>query len=392
LISNFDLQLMDSFFRNVNDFLESKLYEDTSSETNEDIEDINIEPRTETRQVQSGDTLLDMLLNEGMERDECDIILKSLSKHFNPKSLKKDQELRISFDENDDITCIEISPESGVMLCARKSKSGEFIIEKEKETFKQTPTLCSGTIKNNFYQDAVESGIPPVILQKIIRAYSYDIDFQRDLKKTDTFEILFVKEVGESSERIGQLLYASLKINGKEIKLYNFNGNFIKPDGVQAKKSLLRTPVDGARINSKFGNRKHPILGYTKFHKGVDFGVPFGTPVHAAGDGVVQQASFHHQYGNIIVIQHSKHYSTAYAHLSKMFVKSGEKVSQNKKIGNVGTTGRTTGPHLHFEVRKDGNPINPASIQTIKGESTSDLNSFKKEKQRIDDIKKSLEK
>ena len=231
-------------------------------------------------------------------------------------------------------------------------------------------------IRSSLYEAAQQAGIPIGLLGEIVRAYSYDVDFQRDIQPGDTFEILFDRTVTEKGEvvRDGAVIYAALTLSGKTMKIYRYGdtGNaedYFNEKGECVRKALLKTPIDGARITSGFGMRKHPILGYSRMHRGVDFAASTGTPVFAAGDGAVDTAGPFGTYGNYIRLRHNPTYSTAYAHLSRIAkgMRKGKSVRQGEVIGYVGTTGASTGPHLHFEVIKDGEQINPVSVKFASG-------------------------
>jgi murein DD-endopeptidase MepM/ murein hydrolase activator NlpD len=219
------------------------------------------------------------------------------------------------------------------------------------------------------------AGIPHRILGEAIKYLSFDIDFQREIQPGDGFEMMFERYYDEKgvAAKEGALHYISMTLSGKPYMLYRYaSGNdvdFYTAKGESVRKALLKTPMDGAKITSKFGNRHHPILGYTKMHKGVDFGAAPGTPIQAAGEGTVEIAAFNGAYGNYVKIRHSSGYSTAYAHMSRFGAgtKKGVKVRQGQIIGYVGSTGRSTGPHLHYEIIVNNNQVNPLSVKMPSG-------------------------
>jgi murein DD-endopeptidase MepM/ murein hydrolase activator NlpD len=212
----------------------------------------------------------------------------------------------------------------------------------------------------------------------MIRSFSYDVDFQRDLQPGDRFEVLYERLDDERGKAVGagEIAYAAMTLSGRTVGLYRYlpagaaNAEFFTERGENARKTLLRTPVDGARLSSGFGMRLHPILGYTKLHRGVDFAAPPGSPIVAASDGIVESAGPSGAYGNLVVLRHAGIVATAYAHMSRVAraMKPGERVRQGEVIGYVGATGGATGPHLHYEVRINGEPVNPVSIQTQAGQ------------------------
>ncbi|QED23433.1 M23 family metallopeptidase [Candidatus Deianiraea vastatrix] len=249
---------------------------------------------------------------------------------------------------------------------------------------KQTRVIKS-KINNSLYYDAIQKGVTPIVINKMIEQYSYDIDFQRDIHKGDSFEVVFEEYYDDKSRKVkdGKLLYAGINVQGKWYRMYRFNDEFYNEKGLEIKKTLLKTPVDGARISSGFGVRRHPVLGFTRAHKGVDFAAPTGTPIYAAGDGTITHYSWGGGYGNLCTIKHTKEYSTNYAHMSRFAkgVKIGSYVKQRQVIGYIGTTGLSTGPHLHFELVKNGEKINPTkhhiqSIRTITGKSMTEFKNF----------------
>ena len=259
--------------------------------------------------------------------------------------------------------------------------------------------LQDTTLEN--YSDSLEvverirlAGIPPQITMEMIRIFSWDIDFQRDIQTDDKFEIIYETYLDKKNNYIkdGKILYAGLKVNNKWNKLYYFPTKSKYPEyfnikGESAKKALLKTPVDGARLSSRFGKRKHPILGYTRMHRGIDFAAPYGTPVMAAGNGTIEKASRNGGYGKYVRIRHKNNYKTAYAHLKSYArnIRPGKTVKQGQIIGYIGSTGVSTGPHLHYEVLKKGRQVNPLSLKLPTGKKLNG-NSFAKFKNQVNNI------
>jgi murein DD-endopeptidase MepM/ murein hydrolase activator NlpD len=213
-------------------------------------------------------------------------------------------------------------------------------------------------------------------MASVIRAFSYDVDFQRDIRPGDHFSVLFERfhTADGAVAYDGDIVSASLILSGREMEIHRFKARdgvteYVNRDGKSVRRALLRTPVDGARLSSSFGMRRHPILGYSRMHKGTDFAAASGTPVFAAGTGVIEDAGYRGGYGNYIRIKHDTRISTAYAHLSRFspVIQRGTRVQQGEVIGYVGTTGRSTGPHLHYEVMRDGHQVNPTSIDLSAG-------------------------
>lgn len=232
-------------------------------------------------------------------------------------------------------------------------------------------------IETSLYGSAARANIPSAVIAEMIRIYSWNIDFQRDIRSGDKIEVLYEAFETEDGEfaRYGNVLFASLNVGNRDYPIYRFEMDdgrvdYFEPDGISIRKTLMKTPVDGARISSGFGMRKHPVMGYSKMHKGMDFAAPTGTPIYAAGDGVVERAGRNGSFGNYVRIRHNSKLKTAYAHLHriKSSVSKGSRVRQGQIIGYVGTTGRSTGPHLHYEVLLNGEQVNPRSVNLPTGE------------------------
>jgi murein DD-endopeptidase MepM/ murein hydrolase activator NlpD len=275
---------------------------------------------------------------------------------------------------------------------------GRFVAQALDRVLTRTEAYQTGTITASLFADGRSAGVPRSILAEMVRALSYDVDFQRDIHRNDRFEVVFESYLDEDGEAVktGELLFAGLRVQGRLIELYRFAPNgggndFFTPKGQSARKALLRTPVDGARISSAFGIRKHPILGYSKLHRGVDFAAPSGTPIYAAGDGTVERAGRFGSYGRYVRIKHSSLYGTAYAHLSRIAkgIQAGAKVKQGQIIGTVGSTGRSTGPHLHYEVLVNGKQVDPRKVKVAEGDhlTGADLKSFRAVRNAIDRLR-----
>ena len=254
--------------------------------------------------------------------------------------------------------------------------------------------VLSNTIKNNLYSSAVNAGVEPNIIVEFANIFGFEVDFQRDIRKGDSFEVYYEQFVDDNNivRRTGKIIYASMFVNNKEISLYNFKHNnetgFYDVDGKSVIKTLMKTPINGARLSSSFGMRKHPILGFNKLHQGTDFAAPTGTPIMASGNGVVAMAQKYKGYGNYILLNHNSTFKTAYAHLSKYGrgIRKGVRVAQGQIIGYVGSTGMSTGPHLHYEVIKNGKKINSQRLKLPTGKILSNeaRNKFEVERIKID--------
>ena len=247
-------------------------------------------------------------------------------------------------------------------------------------------------VGSSLYGTAKDNKVPDYITAEFARIFSYDVDFQRQVKANDTFEVFYGNPLTGSSSKRKVLHYAKLTLDGQEKVYYRFTTadgqtDYYDEKGRGAQKSLLKTPVSGARLTSGFGMRRHPLLGYSKMHTGVDFGVPHGTPIRAAGSGVVEIAGRHGAYGITVEIRHNNKYETLYAHMSKLAagIRRGAKVNQGQIIGYVGSTGRSTGPHLHYEVRMNNRPVNPTKIKAAGSKQLAgkELAKFKQLKQKV---------
>lgn len=322
--------------------------------------------------IGQGDTLANLLSNLNIPAAQVHEAIKALSELFNPKELRADQKVYITYQKcpdlkNNSLLSFSFQPEFEYQISVEAAQEG-FKAHKIKKSLKHEHLVINGVIRISLYADALRAGASPRMLYEMIKAFSYDIDFQRDILPGTEFSLFYdtYKDLETGLERPGKLLYAKLVVQAVPYKIYYFEPKggtpaYYTAKGEGVKKGLLRTPIDGARLSSGFGTRKHPIKGYTKMHKGVDFAAPKGTPIMAAGDGVVERSNRFGGYGNYICIRHTSTTKTAYAHLScyAKGIRPGKKVRQGQVIGYVGTTGQSTGPHLHFELIHKGKHVNP---------------------------------
>ena len=265
-----------------------------------------------------------------------------------------------------------------------------------KKPYKIKNKITEIIISSNFYNDSEIFNLPRSIFFELVKILSFSLDFQRDIKKDTTFIVLYEKLFDYRGNLIttGKILYSKVLLKNDLIEMYLFNKGgkeeYYDKDGKSIRKTLMKTPIDGARLSSGFGKRRHPILGYNKMHKGIDFAARRGTPIYAAGDGIIERANFYGGYGRYIRIRHNSQYKTAYAHLSKFAkkIKKNIKVKQGDVIGYVGTSGRSTGPHLHYEVLFNQKQINPNTLKMPEVEvlSKNELVEFNKKKLIISDI------
>lgn len=351
-----------------------------------------LEPREELLKVGPGETLAGVLQDVGVSSSDAYNAVRELSKHIDPRSVKVGQAVSVRLEPGDaglEFAGLNMKLDPIKEVSVQKADEQTFKSEiKEKKVILHT-NAAKASIDTSLYGSAARAGIPASVVAEMIRIYSYQIDFQRDIRRGDTIEILYETYETEDGDfaRYGNVLFANLNIGGKDKPLYRFESDsgksdFFTADGMNIKKALMRTPIDGARMTSGFGMRHHPVLGYNKMHKGVDFGASRGTPIYAAGDGVIEIAGRKGAYGNYVRIKHNDSLKTAYAHMHKFAsgIAAGTRVQQGQVIGYVGTTGRSTGPHLHFEVIKNGQQINPGSLNLPMGNrlAGADLKRFKK--------------
>ena len=256
----------------------------------------------------------------------------------------------------------------------RKTQDNFTISENILQLYKKE-VVVKNVIKNNLYSSAMESGVEPNIIIEFARIFGFEVDFQRDIRKGDWFEIMYEKFEDDNKKvrETGKIIYASMYVNGEEINLYNFkfknDEDYYDIKGKSITKSLMKTPINGARLSSSFGMRKHPILGYNKMHRGTDFAAPTGTPIMASGSGTVTRARWCGGGGNCVKIKHNSTYETIYAHMKSFAkgIKEGRKVKQGQIIGYVGSTGLSTGPHLHYEVVVNGKKVNSQKLKLPSG-------------------------
>ena len=256
----------------------------------------------------------------------------------------------------------------------RKSQNNFIVKENVLKLYKKE-VVVKNEIKNNLYSSAVNAGLEPNVIVEFARIFGFEVDFQRDIRKGDWFEILYERFEDDNKKvrDTGKIVYASMFVNGEEINLYNFNDGtdigFYDLKGKSIVKSLMKTPINGARLSSSFGMRKHPILGYNKMHRGTDFAAPSGTPIMASGAGKITRARWCGGGGNCVKIKHNSTYQTVYAHMKSFAkgIKEGRRVRQGQIIGYVGSTGLSTGPHLHYEVIVNGKKVNSQKLKLPSG-------------------------
>lgn len=337
-------------------------------------------PRDELLKIGTGDTIAGVLQNAGVSGADAYKAVKALSEHYDPRDVKPGQAISITLEPVDgdvlSLGTMGMKLSATQEIIVSRDDSGRYHAHKKEKTVVRELVAAKASIETSLYGSAARAGIPASVVADMIRIYSYEVDFQRDIRQGDKVQILYETYETEDGDfaRYGNIIYASLMVDGREIPVYRYQGKgntygYYKEDGRSLKRTLMSTPIDGARMSSGFGMRRHPVLGYNKMHKGVDFAAPRGTPVYAAGDGVIEKASRFGAYGNYVRIKHNSSLKTAYAHLKGYAkgIRSGKRIKQGDVIGYVGTTGRSTGPHLHYEVLRNGKQVNPKSIKSSAG-------------------------
>ena len=331
--------------------------------------------------VKNNETLEQIFKAQDLDREEVNTILSKLNKNKLDK-IFPNREIKIitkKLSDNENSLVFVKIPVTDTKFIEITKKNEEFnFAEKSIKLFPESHYI-TGTINDSLYSAAVKAGIEPSVIVEFARIFGFEVDFQRDIRKNDTFEIYYEKMLDERKNIIetGNIFYVSLNVNGKKLILYNFNdgsGNeFYESNGKSIIRALMKTPINGARLSSSFGLRKHPILGYNLVHQGTDFAAKTGTPVMASGNGVVEFAGTNGAYGKYIRIRHNSTYKTAYAHLNGYAkgVRKGQRVSQGQIIGYVGSTGRSTGPHLHYEVLVNGKRVNSQKLKLPSGKNLS---------------------
>ncbi|MAJ57530.1 MAG: peptidase M23 [Candidatus Pelagibacter sp.] len=354
--------------------------------------------------VKKNDTLEKLLTVQKIDKQEVAKILNNLNTYINPKKVSIDQTFEFITSKIDDKnnTIQRISLQIDNINTIHLIRDGDkFIVKKIEKVLYKKNHLAEGMITRSLYHSAKKADIDDEVIVEFARVFGFEIDFQRDIRKNDIFQIVYEKFVDDDGElqKNGRIIYAYMKNNGKDYSLYYFKDKnnkigYFFPDGKSVEKALMKTPINGARLSSKFGMRKHPILGYNKMHKGTDFAARRGTPIMASGSGVVERARWFGAYGKYIRIRHNSTYKTAYAHLSKFGrgIKEGKKVRQGQIIGYVGSTGRSTGPHLHYEVLIRNKRVNSQKLKLPAGKilKGKDRENFEVARIKIDVMRSSL--
>lgn len=351
-------------------------------------------PTQRRLKVAAGDTVAGLLQRAGISSAESYKAVEAMKKHHDPRKIMPGTNVTVRFGPPSDgavrfaSMTVDITPVQTVTVSKKEGVFQSAFLEKKLVT---RPQAYAARIETSLYGSAARAGIPAPVIAEAIRAYSWSVDFQRQIRSGDKIELLYDLYETEDGAfvKYGKIRYARLSVGGADLPIYRYQMNngdidYFDPEGRSIRKALMKTPVDGARLSSGYGMRKHPVLGYNKMHKGVDFAGPRGTPIYAAGDGVIEHYGRYGAYGNYVRIRHNSALKTAYAHLSK-YAKGlavGKRVKQGDVIGYIGATGRVTGAHLHYEVIENGHQVNPNKIDLPTGEilTGNDLKNFKAHK------------
>jgi murein DD-endopeptidase MepM/ murein hydrolase activator NlpD len=410
---------------------------DESADDYSDDSSHGVDTRTIT--MDAGSTLAGALTDAGVPAADAQEAIEALAKVYSPKLLRAGQTFEVTFapetqqppppqpkpvaqityapprdtqndsasDDEAELQAVVVAPVGRLLsisfsptidhtITITRAADGTFGAQSVQQQLVAKLHRAGARIDSSLYLAAMQAGIPAEVVVQMIRMFSYEIDFQRDLKPGDSFEVLYnyyYTPDGQPAKQ-GDIAYAAMHLLGRTVQLYRFQPNdggdadFFDSKGQSAKSMLMKTPVDGARISSGFGMRFHPILGYTRMHKGIDFAVPVGTPVMAAGSGTIETEGWLGGYGNFMLLNHGNSYETAYGHLSRFApgLHQGSHVHQGEVIAYSGMTGMATGPHLHYEIRKDKVQVNPATVKVAAGRmlSGNDLRDFLMERIHVD--------
>ena len=336
-------------------------------------------------EIKRGDTIQKILKKFEVQNNEIQNIINQYKKYGNPNQLLAGNEIDIIIEKSlsankNTIVKFSVPITKSTTIAITKDEDNKITSNKIITKLYKKKILSENIIKKNLYSSAMEVNINPDTIIEFARIFGFEIDFQRDIRKNDYFKIIYEKYFDENGEFIksGSTLYAHMSVNGREITLYKFGNDksygYFNVNGKSVEKALMKTPINGARLSSSFGLRKHPILGFSKLHTGTDFAAPMGTPIMASGSGTITRAKWCGGGGNCIKIKHNSTYETIYAHMKSFGkgMKVGKKVRQGQIIGYVGSTGMSTGPHLHYEVIINGKKINSQKLKLPSGKVLKD--------------------
>lgn len=352
--------------------------------------------------VANGETLAGLLARAGASSDETNAALASIADVYNPRRLRPGQQVSLFFDHRGGgarLTGVAFRSEPGASVTANRTRAGSFAAREVLMPVTFEIARIAAPVETSLYASALALGATDREVAALADAFAYDVDFQRDVRPGDDFEIVFERYYDDEGNtvRTGNMLFVSLESGRGSRAFYSFiapgdsRPDWYDAEGRSARRFLMKTPINGARLSSGYGMRRHPILGYSRMHQGTDFAAPTGTPILAAGDGTIARAGPYGGYGNYVRIRHANGYETAYAHMSRFArgMRAGARVRQGQVIGYVGTTGRSTGPHLHYEVLLRGRQMNPMTLRVATGRNLEGraLELFMIERERIDTLR-----
>ena len=355
--------------------------------------------------VGRGESLNALLTRAGVSSSEASAAATALNDVYDPRRLRPGQMVNLALantgvdGDAPRLTALSLRSEPGASVAISLNADGGFSAREVLMPLTFEIARIASHVENSLYASALALGATDREVAALADAFSYDVDFQRDVQPGDAFELLFERFYDDGGEtvRTGDLLFVSLETRNGPRQFYSFRApgdsqpDWYDKDGKSARRFLMKTPINGARLSSSYGMRRHPVLGYSRMHRGTDFAAVRGTPIMAAGDGVVVRAGPYGSFGNYVRIRHANGYETAYAHMSRFGrgVRSGTRVHQGQTIGYVGTTGRSTGPHLHYEILRNGHQINPSSVRNATGRNLEGRAQelFEVERARIDRLR-----
>ena len=339
----------------------------------------NLEPKYKkiNHKILKGETFDKILEKYSLNKKEISQIKIKLSKKINLNKLNTNHKIIFTIDQSNNLIkefIFQISNTEKIFL-SRNTETDQFNSKILVTKLNKSIIYKENIILQSLYKSAIDDNIPVNTIIEFARIYGFQVDFQRDIRKKDSFQIMYEIFIDENGKLVesGEILFANLKLSGENNSLYYFDkkgteGHYDK-SGKSVQKALMKTPINGARLSSSFGMRKHPIDGFNKMHRGTDFAAPLGTPIMASGNGVIKKAGWCGGGGNCVVIKHNSTYQTVYAHMSKFAggIRNGVRVKQGQIIGYVGSTGKSTGPHLHYEVLVNGKRINSQTLKLPSG-------------------------
>jgi murein DD-endopeptidase MepM/ murein hydrolase activator NlpD len=364
--------------------------------------EVYLRHETKEMRVANGETLAGLLTRAGASSTDANAALSSIADVYNPRRLRPGQAISLYFQRDGAqarLTGVAFRSEPGASVAANRTAAGAFEAREVQMPLTFEIARIAAPVETSLYSSALQLGATDREVAALADAFSYDVDFQRDVRPGDNFELVFERFYDDEGNtvRTGDLLFVSLESSRGSREFYQFMApgdsrpDWYDADGKSARRFLMKTPINGARLSSGYGMRRHPILGYSRMHRGTDFAAPTGTPILAAGDGTIERAGPFSSFGNYVRIRHANGYETAYAHMSRFArgMRAGARVRQGQIIGYVGTTGRSTGPHLHYEVLRRGQQVNPMSLRVANGRNLTGraLELFMIERERINTLR-----